>query len=329
MLEGNLMIAAMALSGALAFGGLAYVFLDPLMSGERRTKKRMKSVSAGRGGKARNRLDEIAQQRRKSVQDSLKELEEQTRKQSQATLKTRLERAGIDSSVRTFYVASAIFGVFVGLLVFSTGVFPLVALVAAVAAGLGFPRWLLGFLMKRRQIRFLNEFANSLDIIVRGVKAGLPINDCLQMIAREAREPVASEFSILVESQKVGVPIEQGLQKMFERMPIAEVNFFAIVLSIQKSSGGNLAEVLGNLSKVLRDRKKMKAKVRALSQEAKSSAAIIGSLPIVVMLIVYLSSPDYITLLFTERVGNLMLVGGGLWMLCGIFVMKAMMDFEI
>lgn len=329
MLQGHMAVVLIALMGAVSFGGLAYVFLDPLLSGERRAQRRMKALSDRRRGGARNRLDEIADRRRRNVQESLKELEAQQKKRRQADLKVLIERAGLSIDRRTFWIASLAFGFAVALLTFSAGVPVYVVAAAMVAATVGVPRWVLGYLRKRRQYKFMAEFANSLDVIVRGVKAGLPVNDCLQMIAREARQPVSGEFRMLVESQRVGIPLEQGLERMIQRMPIPEVNFFAIVLSIQKQSGGNLAEVLGNLSRVLRDRKKMKAKIRALSQEAKSSAAIIGSLPGFIMLFMYLSSPDYISLLWTDDLGHLMLAGSAFWMFCGIMVMRQMMNFEI
>jgi tight adherence protein B len=165
-------------------------------------------------------------------------------------------------------------------------------------------------------------------VIVRGVKSGLPINDCLRIIATEAAEPVRTEFRDLVEGQKVGISLEQGLAKIYERMPLAEVNFFQIVLGIQQKSGGNLAEALGNLSKVLRERKKMRAKIQSVSQEAKSSAAIIGALPPGVMAMLYLVSPDYLMPLITTTAGNMIVVGGLLWMGIGILVMRQMINFK-
>jgi tight adherence protein B len=327
--EGNTAVILISLLGAVSIGGLAFLVLDPLLSDRRRGQQRMKNMAEKKKAAARNRLEDIANQRKRNVADSLKVLEEQQKARSRATLRVRLERAGLRWSPRTFWIVSAVLGLAAGFAVLSSGVSPWVALGALAVGAFGLPRWLLSFLRKRRQIQFLNEFANSLDVIVRGVRAGLPINDCLQMIAREAREPVSGEFRLLVESQRMGVPIDQGLVRMHERTPIPEVNFFAIVLTIQKSSGGNLAEVLGNLSRVLRDRKKMKAKIRALSQEANTSAAIIGALPFLVLAGVYFTSPDYIALLWTHPLGHVMLGGSAIWMTLGVLVMRHMMDFEI
>jgi tight adherence protein B len=202
------------------------------------------------------------------------------------------------------------------------------AILVGFAVGFGFPRWLLGFNISRRKKAFSREFANAIDVIVRGVKSGLPLNECLKIISVESPEPVGSEFKQIVEGQKVGVPLEESLKKMYERMPIAEVNFFQIVLTIQQKTGGNLAETLTNLSNVLRDRKRLHGKIRALSSEAKASAMIIGALPIIVMILVYVTTPSYIELLFTERLGNIMLVACAFWMSVGILVMKKMINFK-
>ena len=165
------------------------------------------------------------------------------------------------------------------------------------AGGFGVPRWLLAFLKKRREANFLHHFPDAVDVIVRGVKAGLPLGDCLRIIASEAQEPVRGEFKTIVEAQTIGIPMGDACAKLFERMPLPEANFFGIVVSIQQRAGGNLSEALGNLSRVLRDRKKMKAKIQAMSMEAKASAVIIAALPFAVMILVYISSPNYIELL--------------------------------
>src|SRR6185312_8474502 len=203
-----------------------------------------------------------------------------------------------------------------------------VAMALAFAGGLGFPRWLLSFLKKRRQQKFLNAFPDAIDVIVRGVKAGLPLLDCIKMVATEAPEPIKSEFRSILDTQAIGMPLGEACGKLYERTPLPEANFFGIVIGIQQRAGGNLSEALGNLSRVLRDRKKMKAKVRAMSQEAKASAGIIGALPIAVMTLVYVTSPGYISLLFTEQLGHLMLAGSALWMATGVFVMKKMINFD-
>jgi tight adherence protein B len=202
------------------------------------------------------------------------------------------------------------------------------AVAFAFAAGFGLPRWLLKFLKKRRETKFLDSLPDAVDVIVRGIKAGLPLLDSLKLIASESPEPIRSEFRAIIETQTIGIPLGEACLKLYERIPVPEANFFGIVVSIQQRAGGNLSEALGNLTRVLRDRKKMKAKIRAMSQEAKASAAIIGALPIVVMALVYFSSPNYIALLWTEQLGRIMMACCGIWMFIGIMVMRKMINFD-
>jgi Flp pilus assembly protein TadB len=198
----------------------------------------------------------------------------------------------------------------------------------AFATGFGLPRWVLNFLKKRREKAFLRSLPDAVDVIVRGIKAGLPLFDSIKVVAADATEPLKSEFLAIIETQTIGMPLGDACARLYERMPVPEANFFGIVVAIQQKSGGNLSEALGNLSKVLRDRKKMAEKIQAMSMEAKASAGIIGSLPPIVMVLVYLSTPDYMSLLWTEPTGRLMLAGSALWMSMGIFVMKKMINFD-
>jgi tight adherence protein B len=220
------------------------------------------------------------------------------------------------------------FGVAIFLLLFFIKAGPIPALVLGFAAAFGLPLWSLSFLKKRRENKFLDVFPDSVDVIVRGIKAGLPLLDSLKIIATEAPEPAKSEFKTIIETQTIGIPLGEACAKLYERMPLAEANFFGIVVSIQQKSGGNLSEALGNLSRVLRDRKKMKAKIKAMSMEAKASAIIIGSLPFCVAGLVYLTSPDYIQLLWTTEVGRIMIAGCLVWMSMGVLVMKNMINFD-
>jgi tight adherence protein B len=194
--------------------------------------------------------------------------------------------------------------------------------------GFGLPRWYVGRRRTKRMNAFLEEFPNAVDVITRGIKAGLPLNDTIGIIATEAKEPVRTEFKKILETQKMGVPMTEAIQKLYKNVPLTEANFFGIVIAIQQSAGGNLSEALGNLSTVLRDRKKMKAKIQSMSSEAKASAGIIGVLPPAVMILIYLSTPDYIMLLFTTTTGNLILIGALIWMGIGIMVMKQMINFD-
>ncbi len=308
-------------------GGLAYALIYPLMSGEAKADKRREAVAQTAARPIRAKVDDVSA-KRASVEDTLKELERRQKNSSRPPLQTRIAQAGLTWSNRKFYVISAALGVVGFLTPLLMGLSLLPAAACAVAFGFGIPQWLLNFLKKRRMVAFLNELANSVDVIVRGVKAGLPLGDCLRIIAHEAQEPVRGEFRFIVEQTTLGIPLHEAVMKLYERMPVPEANFFCIVVSIQQKAGGNLSETLGNLSKVLRDRKKMKSKIVALSQEAKSSAAIIACLPPAVMFFVYISTPQYISLLWTTDMGRLLLAGCLFWMFTGVMVMRKMINFD-
>jgi tight adherence protein B len=314
---------------ALAAGGVIWVFVYPILSGERKAEKRQESIvrsepvarvaaAVGRGPKVR----------RDQIEDTLKELEVRQRKQKSLPLAMRITQAGLTWTKRQYIIISVGIGLVLFVLIFLVGGGVLAAAGAGFAGGFGVPRWLLGFLKKRRENKFLHNFPDAVDVIVRGVKSGLPLGDCLRIIANESQEPVRSEFKTVVESQTVGISMGEACAKLYERMPLPEANFFGIVVSIQQRAGGNLSEALGNLSRVLRDRKKMKAKIQAMSMEAKASAVIIAALPFAVMILVYISSPNYIELLWTHPTGRMLMAGCALWMSCGVFVMKKMINFD-
>lgn len=329
MLDPQIVQLSVVVLAALSVGGIVYVLVMPFLSGERQASRRIQSVKERQNARAaRVGVPEVLNTRKKQVQDTLKELEERQKSKKKVPLSMKLARAGLEVPVRTFHIASALTGLAIGGLVFVTGSSPLVSVMAMLAGGLGLPRWLLSYMAKRRQAKFIANFANAIDVVVRGVKSGLPLNDCLQIIARETPEPVRTEFQDLVQQQKVGVPLSKAFERMYNRMPLQEVNFFSIVIAIQSQTGGNLAEALGNLSAVLRGRARLEGKVRAFSTEAKTSAAIIGSLPPAVMSIVYLTTPDYISLLWTEPLGKVMLAGSAIWMFIGAMVMRKMINFD-
>jgi len=311
---------------SIAIGGVAWVFVYPFLSGEKNAERRMASVARSEPIARPTRATQ--KPRREQIEGTLKQIEERRRKASRPPLSVRLTQAGLDWSKRRFLITAGALGVgaFLGGMLMGTGL--LAALGFAFAAGCGFPLWFLAFLKKRREARFLFTLPDAVDVIVRGIKAGLPLLDSLKLIATDAEEPVRSEFRSIIETQTVGMPLGEACLKLYERMPVAEANFFGIVVSIQQRAGGNLSEALGNLSRVLRDRKKMKAKIQAMSMEAKASASIIGALPIVVMSLVYFTSPDYIALLWTDPLGRIMLACCAGWMSVGVFVMRKMINFD-
>ena len=314
---------------ALAAGGLIWVFVYPILSGERQAEKRQESIvrsePAAREAAATRTGPKV---RREQIEDTLKELEVRQKKQKNLPLQMRISQAGLSWSKRQYIIISVGIGLALFVVIFLVGGGVLAAAGAGFAGGFGVPRWLLAFLKKRRETSFLKVFPDAVDVIVRGVKAGLPLGDCLRIIANEAQEPVRSEFRTIVEAQTVGISMGDACAKLYERMPLAEANFFGIVVSIQQRAGGNLSEALGNLSRVLRDRKKMKAKIQAMSMEAKASAVIIAALPFAVMILVYISSPNYIELLWTHPTGRMMMACCAVWMSIGVFVMKKMINFD-
>jgi tight adherence protein B len=311
---------------AVAVGGIAYVFLYPLLSGEKKAEQRMAIVARPEVVSRASRGPQKS--RRDVVETTLKELDEKHKKSKSVPLAIKITQAGLTWSKRQFMLISAGIGVGMFLVGLFMGGGLLPALGAGFAGAFGIPRWLLSFLKKRRESKFLNGFPDAVDVIVRGIKSGLPLLDCMKMITVDAPEPVKSQFRAIVETQAVGITLGDACGKLYENMPVPEANFFGIVISIQQKAGGNLAEALGNLSRVLRDRKKMKAKIQAMSQEAKASAGIIGALPIAVMTMVYITSPQYISLLFTEPLGHVMLACSAGWMFMGVMVMRKMINFD-
>lgn len=316
---------------ALCAAAVIFVVANPYLSGQANVDKRLSGVTEAKTNRTQRRVkEEETSNRRKQVSDTLKDLEDRQKAKEKVTLRIRLQRAGLDVSTKAYWIASAITGVAFGAVVFFSvsSATPLVAAAAAFVAAFGLPRWIVAKLTKRRQKKFVDEFANAIDVIVRGVKSGLPLNECLGIIARESPSPIREEFQEVVEQQRVGVPLMECFERMMQRVPLPEVKFFGIVIGIQAQAGGNLSEALGNLSGVLRDRKKMAAKVRAMSAEAKASALVLGSLPFIVMIMVYVSTPDYILLLFRTKTGNFLLMLAGFWMSCGLLIMRKMINFK-
>lgn len=266
--------------------------------------------------------------RRKQIMAQLKDAERQGRK-ARTSISAKIRQAGLSWSMRTYVIISVVFGIVGLLLPLVLGANILLALGTAIAAGLGLPRFILSFLGKKRIKKFQSSFADAVDVLVRGIKTGLPLNDCFKIIARESPEPLREEFQRLTEAMGVGQTLPEALDRMYERMPTPELNFFRIVIAIQQKTGGNLGEALTNLTTVLRARRMMREKIKAMSSEAVASALIIGSLPPLVMTIVMISSPGYMMTMFTDIRGQFMLLVSGAWMGMGIMAMRKMINFKI
>lgn len=319
------------LAAILAFitiGGLGWAFVG----GGDSSQQAVKRAQAFGGTKqnnaaARKAAANTPEARRKQIMQQLQEAERLERK-ARVNLPAKLKQAGLSINVQTFWIISAVLGVVAFLLPLLFGLNIFICLGVAVVFGLGLPRWIVGFLGKGRRKKFSSHFADAVDVIVRGIKSGLPVHDCFKIIARESPAPLGPEFQKLVEGMGVGLTLPQALDKMYERMPTPELKFFAIVIGIQQKTGGNLAEALSNLSTVLRARKMMGEKIKALSSEATASAGIIGSLPPAVMILVSLTTPAYMAKLFTDPRGQFMLLVAVIMMSFGVFVMKKMISFK-
>ncbi|MBV1700463.1 MAG: type II secretion system F family protein [Hyphomicrobiales bacterium] len=297
----------------------------PYLTGEVRAEARRENLIKP-GAKENVARSKDNDNKRKQVAESLKEIDHRLKKK--LTLETRFMQAGLNWTRGKYYVISTFMAIASAALVFVVSHSLWLAVVMAGVGFWGLPLWLLTFFKKRRLKAFTEAFPPAIDIIIRGIKSGLPLGDCLKIISSEAQEPVRSEFRQIVETQMVGLTATEAIERLVDRVPSSEASFFAIVIGIQQKAGGNLAEALANLSKVLRERKKMKQKIKAMSSEATASAGIIGSLPIAVTTLIYFTSPKYMSILFNTSSGNFVIVCSLFWMFCGIMVMKKMISFD-
>jgi tight adherence protein B len=312
------------LLGMVSLGGIGYAFIAPLMTGEAKSESRLKSVAHGQTAAAIKQEKDAA--RRKQISTALNPTGNNDK--AKETLETRIGQAGIIMSRSQYYLFCALAGLGTGFLVLISSGNLFMGLLAVLIGGAGMPHWYLALRRKKRLDKFSLDFPGAIDVIVRGIKAGLPLGDCIRIVGNEAPEPLAAEFRGMIEAQQMGMTIGEAVERLAQRVPTPEANFFAIVIMIQQKTGGNLSEALGNLSRVLRDRKKMKHKIKAMASEATASAGIIAALPFIVSILVYLTSPAYIMLLFTTSTGNVTLLVAGFWMACGVFVIRKMINFD-
>lgn len=313
-----------AVFAMVALGGL-YIGLMMLIRPKMLLRQRLRQIGVIGDGAASEKAES---RRQKRIQEKVKQLGEKGRKKgSVEAISARLLEAGLDVSVPAYLVFSMIIAVIAPLIYLVLGFPVLGAIPVALVGGLLVPRLFLAYLAQRRQKKFTEKFADAIDLVVRGVRSGLPLNECFRVVAREFDAPLGDEFRLLVEGQNLGMTLDDLMAKGIERIPTSEYKFFAIVIQIQRQTGGNLADTLAGLSAVLRDRKKARDKAQAMASEAKASAAIIGSLPFAVGLILSVVNPDYIMLLFTD--GQHLIAGGLGWMFIGTMVMKKMINFKV
>ncbi|MDG5749027.1 type II secretion system F family protein [Qipengyuania sp. XHP0207] len=244
-------------------------------------------------------------------------------------LAIRLDRTGKNWTLSHYAYVSIGIGLVVALLLFLQSGSPALSLGIGVLVGAGLPHFIVGRQINKRTAQFNAKFADAIELLVRGLRSGLPVTETLAVVSQEIGGPVGQEFRGIVERIKIGKTMEDALQDTADRLGIPEFNFFCITLAIQRETGGNLAETLSNLADVLRKRAQMKLKIKAMSSESKASAYIVGSMPFIVFLLVYVMNPDYVSGFFTDDRLIIAGLGGLTWMSIGAFIMAKMVNFEI
>jgi tight adherence protein B len=246
-----------------------------------------------------------------------------------ALLRKRLQQTGRSWTLGQYLGASLGIAGFVMAALFIRGMPVMLALLVGAFAGIGLPHYIVGKLIQRRIGQFNSRFPDAIDLMVRGLRSGLPITETLGIVAEELPGPISEEFRTVTDKMKIGRTMEASLQETADRLGTPEIQFFVITLAIQRETGGNLAETLANLADVLRKRAQMKLKIKAMSSESKASAWIVGSLPFIVFLLVWWISPDYMNHFFTDQRLIIAGLGGMVWMGIGVFIMAKMVNFEI
>jgi tight adherence protein B len=244
-------------------------------------------------------------------------------------LRQRLRRTGRTISIGGYGVVCLLCAIAGGVGVVMAGFSSLLALPAGILEGLWLPHIVIGWMANRRKKKFTLLLPEAIGLMVRSIRSGLPITESFQIIGRETPDPVGLEFRNLCDQIRLGQPIDQALWDMANRVGVPEVKFLVVTLAVQRETGGNLAETLENLDNILRRRRQMRLKVKALSSEARASAMIIGSLPFLMMGLLGVVDRAYLTVLFTHHLGHLLLMGGGTSMTLGVATMVKMVKFDI
>lgn len=313
-------------------GGIVGIIVMLQTQEDAARKKRMSIISGH--GVLRNDVNDkdVKGKRLADLARKLKDQQSDEQKKAQskkATIRDMLIYAGLDVPQSSFWVASAVSGVVVGGLFLLIGMSKIVCIMGLLMGFFGLPRTVLKFMARRRQKKFLEDFADGLESMVRLLKAGMPVGEAIAMVAREFTGPLGEEMGKVYESQRIGVPLSESILDCARRIPLPEVQMFATGIVIQQQTGSSLSDVLMNLAALIRARFRLKRKVQALSAEAKASAMIIGALPVFVSAGLYFINPEYISLLFTTPSGKFYLTGAVIWMSVGIVVMKQMINFKV
>jgi tight adherence protein B len=244
-------------------------------------------------------------------------------------MRQRQEQTGKNWTLAQYGLTTLGLVVVIGGLLTLRGMPPVLSFMLGMFVGVGFPHLAINFLIKRRIAAFNVNFPDAIELMVRGLRSGLPITETLTVVASEITGPVGFEFRSVADKMKIGRTMDAALQETADRLGTPEFQFFVITLNIQRETGGNLAETLSNLADVLRKRAQMKLKIKAMSSESKASAMIVGSLPFIVFTLVYLMNPEYMSGFFTDERLIVAGIGGLVWMGIGVFIMAKMVNFEI
>ena len=284
-------------------------------------------ISAERNKKSKANVQD---QRRSDLAKKLKEENEEGKAKKKGTsLSELIMQAGLETSVKRFWLYSVISGIAFFLLAKVMGLSPFVTIMMTITGFLGFPRFVLKRKAKKRQKQFMDDFADALESMMRLLKAGMPVSEAIKMVSVEFTGPMGEEMSRVYDQQKIGVPLPEAVLEASKRMPLTEMQMFATAIAIQTQTGSSLSEVLQNLATVIRSRFALQRKVKALSSEAKSSAMIIGALPVVVASGMYFINREYIEVLFIDPTGKFLLGCAIGWMLVGVLVMRQMINFKV
>ena len=315
----------------IAVGMMSFMVLGYLaMSGPSAAKESERRLQAVRYRHSESTKDRVEAQLRKAVAARKPKYHQIAGSESRvAALSMRLHRTGKDWTLAQYAYVSAGIGLALAVLVFLKTGNAMLALGLGIAAGAGIPHWFVNFFIKKRKGKFTTKFPDAIELLVRGLRSGLPVTETLGVVASEVPGPVGEEFKLVTERIKIGKTMEEALQETADRLNTPEFSFFCITLAIQRETGGNLAETLSNLADVLRKRAQMKLKIRAMSSESKASAYIVGSLPFIVFGMIYWINPQYLGGFFTDDRLIMIGLGGAVWMSMGAFIMAKMVSFEI
>ena len=327
MVEQNIILIIIASSVGMFLIGALFIVGTIVSRPKLLLRKRINQIGVIGEAAPQEKSDD---RRAKRIQDKIKQLEQKSSKKSGLEgLRQSILQAGLNITVSTYFIFSAVLAMVSTLIYLVMGYPPVGGIAVALIMGLGVPKMVLWKMASDRQAKFTKDFAEATELVVRGIRSGLPVNECFNVVAREFEAPLGEEFRLLVEGQNLGMSMEDLLEKGIARIPTSEYKFFAIVIQIQRQTGGNLADTLSNLANVLRDRKKMRDKAKALAGEAIASAGIIGSLPFAVGLLLSIVNPAYLMVLFNEPTGQKLMAFGLFWMFLGSMVMKKMINFKM